>query len=305
MTVYLKEGSLTWLGSSVPTAEFDDWKVKGWSGKDMRPYFDRSERHVPAPSSGELELRAKSQHKSVEKHASSPDNGHGYDGLWHTRSTKPIFGLSEPFLDAATQLGVPRVDDSHTESSLSSSLKGPVATGAWNVQLSQKPDGTRHSTAMAYMSDELLLQRSNLQLVVDAEVNHVHVEQDESNEKGGDRPWHAKGVWVFQRGKAYYIRAKSVILTSGAVFSPAILQRSGIGPTPLLKELDIKTLVNSPGVGNRFKDHVVCLLHFRIPASNSLVPVSIGPFYLCSRRRSLTKTDRICSSSGRPQRCIS
>jgi choline dehydrogenase-like flavoprotein len=45
-----------------------------------------------------------------------------------------------------------------------------------------------------------------------------------------------------------------IILAAGAVRTPGILQRSGIGSQPLLSSLGIKYVVDLPGVGSNFQD---------------------------------------------------
>jgi choline dehydrogenase len=48
---------------------------------------------------------------------------------------------------------------------------------------------------------------------------------------------------------------KKVILCAGGIESPAILQRSGVGPTALLESLDIPVVVDSPNVGQNLVNH--------------------------------------------------
>ena len=50
---------------------------------------------------------------------------------------------------------------------------------------------------------------------------------------------------------------KEVILSAGAIGSPAILLRSGIGPKDILDSAAIATIINLPGVGQHLQDHVV------------------------------------------------
>lgn len=50
---------------------------------------------------------------------------------------------------------------------------------------------------------------------------------------------------------------KEIILTAGTYGSPAILLRSGIGPTAGLSQYGIKTVVDLPGVGKNLMDHLV------------------------------------------------
>jgi choline dehydrogenase-like flavoprotein len=50
---------------------------------------------------------------------------------------------------------------------------------------------------------------------------------------------------------------KEVILTAGAYGSPAILFRSGIGPSQELEEIGVNTVLDLPGVGKNLMDHLV------------------------------------------------
>jgi choline dehydrogenase len=54
------------------------------------------------------------------------------------------------------------------------------------------------------------------------------------------------------------IAADRVVLAAGAYASPAILQRSGIGPARLLGDLGIEVVVDLPGVGTNLVDHPLC-----------------------------------------------
>jgi len=48
---------------------------------------------------------------------------------------------------------------------------------------------------------------------------------------------------------------KEVILSAGTIFSPQILQSSGIGPRSVLEAANIAVKVELPGVGSNFQDH--------------------------------------------------
>src|SRR5256886_15059409 len=54
------------------------------------------------------------------------------------------------------------------------------------------------------------------------------------------------------------ISADRVVLAAGAYASPAILQRSGIGPAALLAGLGIEVVLDLPGVGENLVDHPLC-----------------------------------------------
>lgn len=50
--------------------------------------------------------------------------------------------------------------------------------------------------------------------------------------------------------------AKEVILSAGAVMTPAILMHSGIGDSAELESVGIETIVNLPDLGKNIQDHV-------------------------------------------------
>jgi choline dehydrogenase len=112
----------------------------------------------------------------------------------------------------------------------------------------------RVSTNDAYL--EPARSRSNLHIVGNALVDTLQFE--------GNRP-QACAVRVRIGGELFAPRAISeIILCAGAIHSPAILQRSGIGPSALLTALGIPILKNLP-VGENLLDHPIvgALLHLR------------------------------------------
>lgn len=62
---------------------------------------------------------------------------------------------------------------------------------------------------------------------------------------------------------------KEVVLCAGAIFSPAILQRSGIGPFPLLSSLSVPIISNLP-VGQNLSDYV-CIPIVARPRSGAYI----------------------------------
>jgi len=67
----------------------------------------------------------------------------------------------------------------------------------------------------------------------------------------------ATGVRVHHKGRQMDILAnRAVILSAGAIASPAILQRSGIGEADLLRRQGIDVIVDRKGVGANLQDHL-------------------------------------------------
>ncbi len=114
--------------------------------------------------------------------------------------------------------------------------------------------GRRVSTNDGYL--EPARARPNLTVVGGALVEALLME--------GNRP-HAAGVRVRAGGQVHTPRAaRETILCAGAIHSPAILQRSGIGPAALLQGLGIPVVAARP-VGQGLLDHPIvgALLHLR------------------------------------------
>lgn len=65
---------------------------------------------------------------------------------------------------------------------------------------------------------------------------------------------------------------KEVLLCSGAIASPQILQRSGVGPAKLLESLDIPVVHDLPGVGENLQDHLELYLQYACTQPVSLYP---------------------------------
>ena len=128
----------------------------------------------------------------------------------------------------------------------------PGATGVSPYAINNR-DGDRVSTNDAYL--EPSRGRNNLAIFGEAHVDKVIFE--------GLR---AVGVRVRQGGVWREIRGGMVILSAGAIHSPAILMRSGVGPASLLKSLDIPITMALP-VGEAFQDHPAIFL-----------PVQLEPF---------------------------
>ena len=101
----------------------------------------------------------------------------------------------------------------------------------------------RVSAAMGYLDAETR-KRSNLTISTDTQVKSLILE--------GTR---CVGVTAMVAGKETEFRANEVILSSGAIHSPAHLLRAGIGPVGHLNDMGIPVVAALEGVGQRLMDH--------------------------------------------------
>jgi choline dehydrogenase len=110
--------------------------------------------------------------------------------------------------------------------------------------------GVRVSTNDAYL--EPARGRNNLAIFGEALVDRVLIERSR-----------AVGVRLVHAGGWREMRAANVILCAGAVHSPAILLRSGVGPADHLQELGVAVKADLP-VGEGFQDHPAIFLPIRL-----------------------------------------
>jgi len=101
----------------------------------------------------------------------------------------------------------------------------------------------RVSAAIGYL-DPGTRMRENLTISTDTQVSELLFD--------GNR---CVGVKALVAGKPQEFRGNEVILSCGAIHSPAHLLRAGIGPAGHLRELGIEVRAHVPGVGQRLQDH--------------------------------------------------
>jgi choline dehydrogenase-like flavoprotein len=140
----------------------------------------------------------------------------------------PLSPVQASIIDAAVQEGLPR----------NANYNGGTLDGVSQEQVTMR-DGRRVNTWMAYAQPVA----DRLTIVTGREVHSVIVEEGR-----------ARGV-RFEDGDE--VRADEVILSAGALGSPVILLRSGIGPADELTALGIAVVHDSPQVGKNLHDHLL------------------------------------------------
>jgi 5-(hydroxymethyl)furfural/furfural oxidase len=121
--------------------------------------------------------------------------------------------------------------------------------GFFPMPVSQDND-VRCTSAGRYLTSEVR-RRSNLAIRADTCVTALRFE--------GLR---ACGAVVERDGESRTIEAGEVVLCAGAIHSPTILLRAGIGPAEELKRIGIAPLADVPGVGRNLQNHPY--LHFAV-----------------------------------------
>jgi choline dehydrogenase len=113
------------------------------------------------------------------------------------------------------------------------------------------PGKIRWSTSIGYLSQAR--DRANLTIMPKALVHRVVFD--------GTR---ATGIEVERDGTVETVEGREVIVSSGAMGSPQVLLRSGVGPAAELAEAGIPVVHDLPGVGRNLMDHTAISVTFKI-----------------------------------------
>ncbi len=203
--------------------DYDHWRQlgnTGWGWDDVLPNFLKAEKQAQANKPKSEELHSKWGPLTVSDY---PDHHE----------------LSEAFITAAEQAGIPRNPD----------FNGPEQDGAGYYQMTTR-NGKRASTAQAYLKPAL--SRSNLTVMTDTLVEKVRFEGKK-----------AIGVNLRKRGKIIEVNGQEVILSGGTINSPQLLQLSGIGNAEHLKSLGLEIIHGQNSVGQNLQDHLQAQVVYR------------------------------------------
>lgn len=176
---------------------------------------------------------------------------HGTDGPLTVERLKDPSPMDAVFVDAAADLQIrPNAD-----------FNGASQDGVGVYQVTQA-DGLRMSTGRAFLKDAR--KRANLTILTEATVRDLDIE----------------GAFVRGVNLAHPViglnrvtATREVALCAGAIGSPELLLKSGVGPAAQLKECGIEVKLDLPGVGQNLQDHVDCMV---IATTSSTTPYGLS-----------------------------
>ncbi len=203
-------------------ADFDRWRqlgCAGWSFADVLPFF----------------MRAEDQERGA-------DDWHGKGGPLAVSDSRAQHPLSDAFIQAAVEAGIPRSDD----------FNGEDQEGIGYYQLTARR-GRRCSTARGYLGPAR--GRANLMVLTHAEASGLSFDGKRCTGV------HFRGPDGEER---HVLAGRSVVLAAGAIKSPQLLLLSGIGPAADLQDLGIEPRIELPGVGEGLQDHLQVKLIYRV-----------------------------------------
>ncbi len=168
-----------------------------------------------------------------EDHVAPPNEHHRQGGAWRVEHPRMRWRVLDAFAEAAEMAGVARVADFNTGDN----------AGSGYFQVNQKA-GLRWSAARGFLKPAL--GRPNLRLETGAHVERLLIEDGR-----------CVGVRWSRDGETFESRARDgVVVATGAVGTPQLLELSGVGDGERLAALGVETLRHLPGVGENLQDHL-------------------------------------------------
>jgi choline dehydrogenase-like flavoprotein len=111
----------------------------------------------------------------------------------------------------------------------------------------------RVTSAGSYLTPEVRA-RDHLEILSNTQVTRLRMTGDEIT-----------GVDAVQNGAAIHLTAHRIIVCAGAIYSPALLLRSGIGPADELTRLGIPVAIDRRGVGRNLQNHPYMFFALTLP----------------------------------------
>jgi choline dehydrogenase len=229
----------------VSSPEFDSITIK-WNWGSLYPYFKKVRMRVQS-----TRVIVLISVKSVTFTEPSPETTQEYGYTWDTSvygGTTPIYSSFPRFLwgdiyvarEAWKDMGVRVLDE----------CAGGDKEGLCWIPISQHPVTARRSHAGLGHYTAVNRTRNNYDLLVKHQVIRVVY----TNGTLSGPP--LVEVRSLSNDRIFNVTAHAeVVLSAGAIHTPTILQRSGIGSASFLKAADIPTVIDLPGVGSNLQDH--------------------------------------------------
>jgi len=208
------------VGNRGSPDDYDEWEAlgaAGWGWDEVLPYF-----------------------RKLERDQDFDGEYHGSDGPIPIRRLKPeeCSGFTRACVEALAAQGFERIEDQN----------GAWRDGVMRVAVTMDADGQRVSAATGYLTPHVRA-RANLRVLTGTRVERLVF--DGRRVTGAVA---AGGDAATAQGDRN-LTAREVIVTAGAINTPALLMRSGIGPAAALAALGIAVVADAPGVGERLREH--------------------------------------------------
>ena len=192
-------------------------------------------------------------YKSIENYFAGENEWHGNQGEIRVEKPRVNWPILDAWRDAAADNGIPSIEEFNRGDN----------EGCAYFHMNQKK-GVRWSMSDSFLKP--ILHRKNLTVMTKTQVLKVLTKQisteTKNNSKYNERAWansklETYGLELLQNGKKITVTAKDeIILSSGAVSTPHLLQVSGIGNANHLNSIGVKPVHELHGVGENLQDHL-------------------------------------------------
>ncbi|KAJ1301181.1 hypothetical protein OPQ81_003592 [Rhizoctonia solani] len=232
-------GGLLGGGSSInfmmysrgAASDYDDWDTPGWGSKDVIPLLQKIETYHIAPGR----------------------ENHGYEGPVNVSYGDYFAQVAKEYLDVCESIGIPRVEDIMD-----------LRTGHGCARLAKyinPTTGRREDAAHRYVHT----QSHNKRLHIMTKTLVTRVLFDGNKAVGVEVIGNKNQDADADQTPRKIIARKMVVVSCGAIGSPLVLQRSGVGEAARLSKLGVNVVVDLPGVGANYEDHSSCIIPYHVP----------------------------------------
>ena len=238
--------------------DYDQWaNITGddrWRWDNALPYFKLHEDHHAGANASHGAKGSKSEVLLADTTVYGETLRHHIaGGEWRVEKQRLRWDVLDAFAQAAVQAGIPATDDFNRGNN----------EGVGYFEVNQK-SGWRWNTAKAFIRPTCYA-RPNFELWSSAQVSKLLMSTDTD---GSQR---CTGAEVWTGLEHITVTAKqSVVLCAGAIGTPQILQLSGLGPAPLLKQFGIEPIIDLPGVGANLQDQLQIRSVFKVQGVDTL-----------------------------------
>ncbi len=192
--------------------------------------------------------------KKSEDQVRGPDEAHGAGGPLAVTEQRIRLPILDAFIAATEEAGIPRSDDFNRGNN----------EGCGYFQVTQR-NGLRWSAAKAFLHP--IKKRPNLTLVT-----HAHAARLSFDAR------RVTGLDFYRDGAPVHAAARGeVLVATGSIGSPQLLQASGIGPAALLSERGVGVVHDLAGVGENLQDHLQIRVVYKVRNVGTLNEVVNSP----------------------------
>jgi len=227
-------------------AGIDGWSQlgnKGWSWDEMTPYYRKF--HTMGQPSEQITKELSLDYMDPKMNGTSGPIQVSY-------ADETFYGpLQKAWPETFKNLKVPATGD-HISGTLTGGYINPCAVDMKTRQ--------RSYAASAYYTPEVA-KRPNLDVITEALAEKIVFDKAAA---GGEAV--ATGAqFKAKDGKSHTIKVrKEVIVCTGSITSPQILELSGIGDAKLLQSHGIDVVVDNPHVGENMQDHALASISYEV-----------------------------------------